>query len=133
MTRALVVFPDVETDAVEWLRFALLERSEDYAQDVEVHSRTPETRPTRLVTVVRAGGVGDYLLDRPRLAVTVWHETAVEARDLATLVRALLQQMRGFRAFRGIRESSGLVSAPDIDGTPRYLLTIETTVKGASI
>lgn len=132
MTRPLVAKPDSEADAVAGLAEFFAGRSESYAQGVQVHTLTPTTRPDVLVTVVRAGGVGTYLLDNPRLAVTVWHTTPTSAYDLAALTLAGLYSLRGYRAFRGMREVGGPAWAPDTDGTPRYLLTVEFTVKGAT-
>jgi len=132
MPRPIVVKADAEGDAVAGLRAFFAGRSETCAVGVEVHVQTPTDRPDVLVTVVRAGGIGTYGLDAPRLAVTVWHTTATDAYDLAALSLAGLYSLRGYRAFRGMRETGGPVWAPDTDGTPRYLLTVEFTTKGAA-
>jgi hypothetical protein len=132
MSRPLVVKADAEGDAVAGLTEFFADRDESYAVGVQVHSQTPPNRPPVLVTVVRAGGVGTYLLDNPRLAISCWHTGVTDCVDLTALTVAGLYSLRGFRAFRGMRETGGPVWAPDTDGTPRYLLTVEFTSKGTT-
>ena len=132
MSRPVVVFADLEQDAADFFASWLAGRDEPVAAGVVVHIRTPEVRPSKLVTIRRAGGSGSYLLDVPRFAVTCWHDSDVQTADLCALVRAGFYAMRGWRGFRGVRSMTGPVPAPDTDGAPRYLLTAEITCKGAT-
>lgn len=128
MAAPLIVFPDIEQDVCDGLRAFYATRDEDYVEGVEVHTNTVD-RAEVLVSVVRAGGVGSWGLDNARLAVACWHRTPAEAYDLTALTLGALKTLRGYRSLRGMRAVSGLVPAPDVDGTPRYLFTVEFTVK----
>lgn len=133
MTTPLVVFPDVEADLADFYRDGLAANPASYTAGVQVHVRTPASRPAVLVTVRAVGGAAtQFAVDYVRFDVQVWHTTDVDCHDLAELVRGLSWQARGFRGFRGMRESARPVPAPDTDGTPRYLFTPEFTVKGAT-
>lgn len=133
MTTPLIVFPDVEGDLKDFYTAFVAGRSEDYAQGVAVHVRVPTDRPARLVAVRRAGGVSQQFgLDTVRFDIQVWHDSDTSAHDLAALLRAATWTARGFRSFRGMRESGGLIPVPDTDGSARYMFTPEFTVKGAT-
>lgn len=126
MSFPLIVFPDAEGDAIDYLR----EQLDAASITATVGARSPVDRPDIFVQVRRVGGIhDDPHLDRARLQINVWHTSDVAAHDLAAYCRGLLRAARNWRNFRGHRDAGGLISAPD-NGMPRYFFTVELTVKG---
>jgi hypothetical protein len=120
-----VLFPDAELIAVTYLKSALA--------PVPVHVRVPTTRPPKFVTVRRAGGISTGLVDLPRLDIFCWAKTDEEAKDLAQLAKARLGAIRGMRSgflVTRVTDFAGLAPAPDQSEQPRWLFSIEMTVKG---
>lgn len=120
--KPLVVFPDVQAAAAGVLRTALAGRPEPYAAGAEVGTRVPGDRspetPNLPYVLVRKDG------DSPHrsmanaaclLRVTIWHEDADQAHDLAMLCQGLLIVHSG-PVIRGVRPSVGPL--PAVDDTP---------------
>jgi hypothetical protein len=129
----LVLFADVEQLLVEHLRTALAASAAPYAAGAQVGTVVPDPRPDVFVLVRRVGGLSPrFAVDEPRVDLQDWHRTDVEAHDLMQLLRGLLQQARGVGAIRSVRENSGPLPVPDDDGTPRYVCTLDLTLKGAT-
>lgn len=92
------------------------------------------------IVITRIGGTARAFgtLDSPRMDVEVWGRTKEEAHDLMWDVRAALWDSPGYEYTQGeatarvtsIAEVMGPQYVPDavIDGTPRYLFTVEWTV-----
>ena len=122
-----VVLPDAEWLAVQVLREAL----DGVSVGVEFQGEVPA------VVVSRVGGVADThgIIDRPRLDVEVRAATKEAAHDLGQQARAAMWAAAG-SSRSGVtigrcREFLGLSYAPDadVDGAPRYMFTVEWTVK----
>lgn len=131
----LVVYPDPVKVALDYLRPALAARDEPAAAGTTVTARIPNPRPTGPLVVLRAaGGTSPYLsADRPRLDVQVWHSDEYHAAALAQLVRGLLLAMPGEGPVRRVADFLGPTPIPDPEsGQPRYLFTVEITLRGAS-
>lgn len=129
----LVLFGDVEQLLVEHLKAELAESIAPYAEGAEVGTFVPKPRPEVFVLVRRVGGTQVAItVDAPLVDLQVWHRTDVEAHDLMQLVRAFAHRARGVGGIRGVRHNSGPTPLPDDDGTPRYLMTLDLTLKGAS-
>lgn len=137
----LVVYPDPVTVALPWLREVMPTRVEPYAQGTVVAAAFPAPTDTDRrqpgrdypVVVLRpAGGTSPVLsVDRPRLDAQVWHRDEFSAQALAQLVRGLLHQLVGRGPVRSVRDFSGPTPVPDPEsGQPRFLLTVELTVRG---
>ena len=128
--RPVVLMPDVELWAVEWLRAALAARSEPYASGVTVVTKVPASIPSRLVQVRRDGGARiDVARDNPRLTVNVWADTEADVSDLAGLVRALLWSAPDGDPVCRVVELSG--PSPIADTKPRRFMTFELITRGA--
>lgn len=135
MTVPVVVFPDAELWATQWLRNALSDRAESYAQNVYVSNAVPSTRRDRMVTFRRDGGPRlDVVREVARLGVNVWGRTEQEATDLARLVRALMWSAPndGPPVYR-VADLSGPSPIADESGQPRRFFTLELTMRGAEI
>lgn len=127
-----VVFPDIELWATTWLRAALLERAEPYAQNVLVGVVLPTTRRDRMVMVRRDGGARlDVARDAPRMGVNVWGRTEQEASDLARLVAALLWSAPDGDPVCKATQMSG--PSPVTDVQPRRFMSYEFVTYGTPL
>lgn len=132
----LVVFADVSAVLIDFIKARVAATdpmAQSFVTGTEVHSKVPDPRPKRLILIRRVGGTSPRLgIDHPLVDVQVWHESDTEADDLTQLVRGWLRQARGTGPIRGVSENAGPVAIPDEDGTDRYLLTYDVTLKGAT-
>ncbi|HEY6117187.1 MAG TPA: hypothetical protein VI172_14640 [Candidatus Dormibacteraeota bacterium] len=119
--KPLAVFPDVQSIGAEILRTALADRGEAYAVGVSVGTRvpgdrTPETPhlPYVLVRLDASIPHGSMANARCTLRVTVWHEDADQAHDLAQLCQGLLVIHDGTR-LRSVRPAMSPLPATDPD------------------
>ncbi|WP_431784326.1 hypothetical protein [Streptomyces chumphonensis] len=128
-----VVFPDAAAVAIDYLRPALAERG----SPVPVGTRVPSPRPDRFVRIERiGGGRRDKVTDRARLDVHCWAESEEAAHDLATLARALLGDLPGWRGAVAydVAEVGGPNLMPDpVTDTPRYAFAVEVSLRGKSL
>lgn len=119
--KPLVVFPDVQSSGAAILRVALTGRNEPYAGGATVGTRVPGERspetPHLPYVMVRldASLPHDSMANaRCTLRVTVWHEDADQAHDLAQLCQGLLVVHDG-TALRSVRPATGPLPATDPD------------------
>lgn len=117
--KPLVVFGDVQAAAAGILRTALTGRLEPYTTDVTVGTRvpgdrSPETPHLPYVMVRKDADFPHSSMANARctLRVTVWHEDADQAHDLAMLCQALLLVHSG-PIIRGARPGTGPIAAVD--------------------
>lgn len=128
----MVIFPDVELWATDYLRTALASRSEEYA-DAKVSNAVPTTMPARLVAVRRDGGPElDVARELARLGVNIYAPTEQEATDLARLVRALLKAAPDGKPVCKVT-TTGPSPIPDRSGKPHRYFTVELIVRGADL
>ncbi|MGE9696666.1 hypothetical protein ACQKFA_23285 [Streptomyces sp. CH6] len=119
--KALVVFPDAQSIGASILRTALATRAEPFAAGVTVGTRVPGDRPpetprlpyvmVRLDAALPHSSMGNA---RCTLRVTVWHEDADQAHDLAQLCAGLLLVHDG-TLLRSVRPGTGPLPATDPD------------------
>lgn len=127
----LVVTPNVELWASEYLTAALSGREEAYATGVEVDIKLPSTLPDRLVWVRRDGGPReDILHTSARLAVNVLATREQDADDLAAFVEGLLLSVRASSPVEAVTSLSGPSVVSDPSGRPRRFFTVEVLLRG---
>ncbi|MFJ8583620.1 hypothetical protein ACIRD2_03030 [Streptomyces sp. NPDC093595] len=134
--KPLVVFGDVQAAGADVLRTALAARPEGYAAGVTVGTRvpgdrTPEAPPLPYVMVRKDSDLPHSSMANARctLRVTIWHESADEAHDLAMLCQALLLVHSG-PVIRGARTGTGpLPAVDDASGVDLSTFTVLTNVK----
>ena len=130
----IIVFPDVELWATEYLRFVLSARPEPYTNGVYVSNTIPGTRRPRMVIVRRDGGPRlDLVREAARLGVQVWSETDRDATDLARLTAALLWAAPNGDPILRVTQSAGPTPVADLSGKPIRYMTFELTVRGTEI
>ena len=119
-----VVFPDAQAAGAEVLRAALAGRPEDFAAGARVGTlvpgdRSPETPLLPYVLVRKDTDLPhpSMATSRVTLRVTIWHEDADQAHDLAMLCQALLTVHSG-PVIRGVRPATGPL--PGIDNTVEH-------------
>lgn len=117
--KPLVVFGDVQAAGASVLRAALTGRLEPYADGVTVGTRvpgdrSPETPRLPYVMVRKDADFPHSSMANARctLRVTVWHEDADQAHDLAMLCQGLLLVHSG-PVIRGARPGTGPIAAVD--------------------
>lgn len=114
-----VVFPDAQTAGVDVLRTALDGRAEPFVEGVTVGTlvpgdRSPETPKLPYVMVRKDSDLPHSSMANSRvtLRVTVWHDDADQAHDLAMLCQAFLIVHSG-AVIRGVRPGTGPLAAVD--------------------
>jgi hypothetical protein len=118
--KRLLVFKDSQAAGAGVLRTALAGRPEPFAADATVGTRVPPSRSPeeqfRYVLVRKDGDAphSSMAMSRVLLRVTVWHEDADQAHDLAMLCQGLWSATRA--VIRGVRPGTGPL--PGTDPTP---------------
>lgn len=117
--KPLVVFGDVQAAGASVLRAALAGRPEAFVDGVTVGTRVPGDRSPEMprLPYVMVRKDADFphssmANSRCTLRVTVWHEDADQAHDLAMLCQALLLVHSG-PIIRGARPGTGPIAAVD--------------------
>lgn len=131
-----VLYPDVETAVVSYLRTALAARPEPYASGVTVTNRLPATIPDRAVWVRDDGGPDATAVTKAsRIGVNVFtaRNKRDEGIDLANLVRALLKAAPGSGPFTFATSFTGPVAVSDETERPRFYITCELHVRGTAL
>lgn len=134
---AAVVYPDIELWGTDYLRAALADREEPYAQAVWVDNRRPSMEaiknagllpyPERMVILRRDGGRAANLRDTARLSARVYvskdlRDADQQASDLARLVSALFLLAANGAPVLRVEQQSGPTPVPDESGPLMYLL-----------
>lgn len=109
---AATIAADIELWATGYLRDALFQRPEHYA-DAFVGSRVPSHRQPQMVVVRRDGGPTNSLCDIARLNVRCWADDEGDAIDLARLVGALLRLAPTGDPVLRVEQQSGPLPVPD--------------------
>lgn len=112
---------------IVYLRGALVDRTEPYAQGVSFGRKVPNPRLDRMVIVRRDGGSVRGLFDRPRITLDVWAKTDKDAADLAALVTALAFDAPGTNGCVRVEHLSGPNDVTEPSGQPRRTVLIEAT------
>ncbi len=117
-----------------YIRGALADRDETYAQNVYVGRAVPKDRRERMVLIRRDGGAVTGVFDRPRVSLDVWAKTEQDATNLASLVVALaLTAPLAGAGVTHVEHLSGPNAVPDESGQPRRLCLIEATHRAVVI
>lgn len=134
----MIVAPDTE----ELVRQFLLEHSAVSAVVGDrIYTNGLPPRPFWPVVVLqRLGGATRYpsWLDYPRLQFDIWANDQQTARNVASVIRAALQELPGrhdLGVVTGVDEVGGLQWLPDPHnppGRPRYLFSVVVTVHPVS-
>lgn len=113
---------------IVYLRGALADRAESYAQGVYFDRKVPNPRRDRMVIVRRDGGSVVGLFDQPRVAFDIWAKSEQDATNLANLIVALAQVAPLADAgCTSVTPLSGPNAVADPSGQPRRLALIEAT------
>lgn len=134
--KPLVVFPDAQAVGAEVLRTVLAARPEPFTDGATVGTRvpgdrTPETPHLPYVLVRKDADMPHSSMANSRitLRVTVWHESADDAHDLAMLCQGLLLVHSG-QVIRGVRPATGPLPAVDTDsGIDLSTFTVLANIK----
>lgn len=120
MVKPLVVYGDATATVIGILDDALTGRVEAYVTGYAIGSRVPRDRSTDVphLPFVLVAHDGTPSLQHPvnaraTMRVTVWHESAEQAHDLAQLCHGLLLAYMGGDTIRSIRPSFGVLPALD--------------------
>lgn len=119
--KPLLIFPDAQAGAAGILRTALAGRAEDFAAGATVGTRvpggrSPETPKLPYVLVRKDTDMPHQSLANTRctIRITVWHEDADQAHDLAQLCQGLLIVHDG-TVLRSVRPGMGPLATTDPD------------------
>lgn len=117
--KTLTVFDDAQSAGAAVLRTALAARGEAYAAEATVGTKVPTDRSPELsklpYVMVRKDSDAPHSSmanSRVTLRVTIWHEDADQAHDLAMLCQGLLIIHSG-TVIRGVRPGTGPLPAVD--------------------
>jgi hypothetical protein len=130
-----VLFPDSAAVVID----GLLNTLPDDGYDIDVFSSVPNPRPTEFVVVERVGGPrANIAQDSAHLAVDCWSTSDRDAHDLAQIVRARINAMRGTMSEGGavgrVDELSGPSRNPDpASSQDRYSFQVVVAVRGATL
>lgn len=129
--------PALPIDADLWwivyLRGALSDRSESYAQNVHVGRKVPNPRVDRMLIVRRDGGNVTGTFDRPRITLDCWAKTDQDVANLARLVTALAFDAPGADSCVRVEHLSGPNDVTEASGQPRRSVLIEATHRAANL
>lgn len=131
----VIVFPDVEQVAVDYLDAELSARGDT----ASVHTAIPSPRPDRFVRVLRVGGPRrNLVIDEATIVFESWAARAKPSHDLAQLVRALVFAMTGQTIggvdVKAVGEVGGLANLPDpVSDQARYTFTASVQCRGTAI
>lgn len=129
----LIVFPDVELWACQYLRRELDARPEAETENVYVGNVVPETRRSRMAVVRRDGGLRTgQTRDVARLTVRTWATSEQEVNDLSRLIAALLWAAPDGDPVIRCEQSAGPTPVADNSRQPLRLQSFELTVRGSS-
>lgn len=128
-----IIFPDVELWATAYLRVALADRLEPFADNVYVSNSVPTTRRDRMVIVRRDGGTATSLRDQARLSVRCWAKTEQDATDLSRLVAALLWAAPTGDPVLMVRQQSGPTPIADESKQPLRYLVFDVHTRGVPL
>jgi hypothetical protein len=135
MQAPVVIYPDVEAVALNWLA----QQFDARGQSVVCSRRVPSPRPRRLVAVTRTGGWPDTpVTEAAQLTVDCWGPDDPTALQLAQTARALLMSMVGGDTFSvtitRYEEFTGPVNYPDpLTSQSRYTFTCRLSVRGTPL
>lgn len=133
MTRPVVVTPDVELWACQYLQAVLPTRPEPYASSVYVGNTVPAPRQDRMVVIRRDGGPRiEPVWEVARLTVRTWASSEQDANDLARLVGALLWAAPDGDPVIRATQPTGPTPVADDSRQPLRLQTFELTVRGTT-
>ncbi|MFI8853684.1 hypothetical protein ACIGW3_26310 [Streptomyces sp. NPDC053499] len=128
-----IAFPDGVAVVIDYLRSRLA----DHGWPVPVGTRVPDPRPPSFVRLERVGGTRrDLVTDGPRLTVECWGPTEEAAADLATVARALVFALPGWRgaAVYAVADVGGPNTSPDpVSDQPRVVFSVEAEMRGAAL
>jgi hypothetical protein len=134
MQPPVIVFPDVELWACDYLKTALAARPESFADTVYVGVKVPDPRRDRMVIVRRDGGPRlDTVREAARLGVRVWATSEQDATDLARLVRALMWMAPDGSPVCRVNDLSGPSPVADESKQPLRFFSLELIVRGAPL
>jgi hypothetical protein len=141
MALAPLVFDDIELWACDYLRPALVARSEAYTENVFVSNEIPKDTATgepkrrdRMVIFRRdGGGRSRIVFDQPRLSADIWATTKDDAIDLARMVVALMEASPGNGRVKACELSSGPNRVADPSKQPRVYVTFNVTTLGRQL
>lgn len=133
--KPLLVFKDTQAAAAGVLRTALAGRPEPFAAGATVGTRVPADRSPeeqfRYILVRKDGDAphSSMAMSRVLLRVTVWHEDADQAHDLAMLCQGLLVCHDG-SVLSAIRPNGGPLPGADPDsGVDLSTFTVRAHVR----
>lgn len=92
----------------------------------------PATRRPQMVAINRDGGAFDGVIDRPRLRVRVWDQSALAANTLARTVVAQMYALVGKSGVVGVQHLSGPYEVPDEAPETQMYLMFELAIRGGS-
>lgn len=136
-----IIFSDIEA----FLQSYLTDQLTLLGDSATVHTEVPEDRSTinqpRFVLVPRVGGAADksaLVVDTPTIGIECWAETAVQAYDLVSKVRALIWGLRSSTVdgvtIYDIQEFAGPANLPDSRSTQkRYVYTVSIQYRGTAL
>lgn len=97
--------------------------------DVDVSTEVPAERPERLVWVKRDGGGGDEFLDRPRVSLTCYGASDVDAEDICLGCVDALQEAAQVHPYLSHCELETMSrDSWSVDGTARYRAVVDLVV-----
>lgn len=118
MGKPVVVFPDAQLWAVEFLRAALDTREEPYAVGVIVGTVLPYDGAVPYVSVRQYGSSVDRFADGMAfLRVTAWHSSEARSLALGQLLHGLLVAAPGDASVRFVSSETGPFPATDPDSS----------------
>ena len=99
------------------------------ALDVPVSTEVPPTRPERHITVALIGDQSDELIRRPRVSLTVWGSSDMDAHGLAvSAVHELADAALSHDLLSAVELESMSRDEWTRDGQSRYLAELNLTI-----
>lgn len=92
----------------------------------QTYANVPVTRPERFLTVERTGGgIDNYVIDRPTVAIQAWGKKRLDASELAYSVKDAMVQMASEKDICKVSINT-IYNFPDLEsGSARYQLVVD--------
>lgn len=134
MSKPLIVCPDAERLAIDYLTAQLAARDEDVTVGVDLPAGWTLTSKAHVQVACDGTPIADPPFWRSTVRVTTWHKSPTTGKRLAALCEGLLLAHPGAPSWAGCRPGTGLFLARDAaTKAPLASITVLAKLRGSAL